>query len=199
MWLVKKTDSKREERKDLFKWHWGIPLDRVFQRVSPHQQECLLTYPFLGHTATLGMVRMKERTESGFLTYPQVHVCAKLGERGETAVPPCFLQLVCSPTGVPGYYLSKGTQGGRPAPVRQNTGPTERYRVGALPLWECSDHEPLLGGTGGISIRYSKFRPLWPAFWSNYMDLWNLKKCMYFLFSFSMDSFKTRVDFFFFF
>lgn len=39
-------------------------------------------------------------------------------------------------------------------------------------------NESLLGGMGGSCIRYSKVEPHWSVFWSNYIDIQSLKKCI---------------------
>ena len=50
--------------------------------------------------------------------------------------------------------------------------------MGKMCFIECHENESLLGGMGGIYIRYSRVEPHWSAFWSNYIDLWSLEKCI---------------------
>lgn len=70
MRLVKKTDSKREERKDLFKQHRGYLQTGFFKEQATPQQECLLKYAFRGHTATLWVGEGKG--EAG-VSFPDIH------------------------------------------------------------------------------------------------------------------------------
>lgn len=62
----------------------------------------------------------------------------------------------------------------------------ELCRMGRMYFMECNENESLLGGMCGSYIRYSKVEPHWSAFWSNYIDIWSLKKfiaCSLWIFS----------------
>lgn len=73
----------------------------------------------------------------------------------------------------------------------------ELCRMGKMCFIECNENESLLGGMGGIYIRYSRVEPHWSAFWSNYIDLWSLEKCIaYSLRIFSKLLLKNQSSFF---
>lgn len=78
------------------------------------------------------------------------------------------------------YYHCKKNQSGRFSPVcnRIFGKQFELHRMGKMYFMECNETESLLGGMRGSYIRYSKVEPHWSAFWSNYIDIWSLKKCI---------------------
>ena len=78
------------------------------------------------------------------------------------------------------YYQSKKIQSGRFNPVcnRIFGKQFKLCRMGKMCFIECNENRSLLGEMGGIYIRYSKVEPHWSAFWSNYIDLWSLEKCI---------------------